>query len=154
MGTFIELSGILKDAPNRMQPGAVVALESSAQMIEDEAKRVIGTYDYGWPSLKPETIKRKGADTPLLQSGEMRDSITHQVDEAAMVAVVGTNDPKAKFHELGTVHIPARSFLAGAAMHKEEDIVRLTSDIVISTLFDGVPGTPVPVFTRWLSPLV
>jgi len=154
MGTFIELSSILKDAPNRMQPGAAMALEASAQMIEDEAKRVIGTYDYGWPSLQPETIKRKGADTPLLQSGEMRDSIEHQVDTINMVAVVGSNDPKAKFHELGTVHIPARSFLAGAAMHKEPDVLKMMGEVTVATLFDGVPGVPLPVVTRWLSPLV
>jgi len=101
-------------------------LEKAAQIVEDEAKRVIGTYEYGWPSLQPETIARKGADTPLYETGEMRDSIEHYVDRNRLTASVGSNDPKAVFHELGTVTIPARSFLMGAAMRKEHEVVEKT----------------------------
>jgi|SRR5215472_9168594 len=101
-------------------------LEKAAQIIEDEAKRVIGTYEYDWPPLQPETIARKGADTPLYETGELRDSIEHHVDRDALTAQVGSNDPVAVFQELGTVTIPARSFLMGAAMRKEREIVEMT----------------------------
>jgi hypothetical protein len=32
------------------------ALEKAAQLVKDEAKRVIGHYQPGWPKLKPQTI--------------------------------------------------------------------------------------------------
>ena len=51
------------------------ALEKAAQIVEKEAKRVLGSYDYGWPPLKEETIARKATgDSPLLETGEMRGS--------------------------------------------------------------------------------
>jgi hypothetical protein len=53
------------------------ALEQVAQMVEGEAKRVIGTYDYGWPQLAASTLAKKAANTPLLETGDMRDSIEH-----------------------------------------------------------------------------
>jgi phage gpG-like protein len=154
MGTFEGLVGVLIHAPEGFRSGAADGLEKAAQIVEDEAKRVIGTYDYGWPSLQPETIKRKTTgDSPLLESGEMRDSITHKVDQATMQAWVGSDNDKALFHELGTVHIPARSFLAGAAMHKEEECHALIGKTVVNTMFSPLyhEGT---LPTRWVSPLV
>jgi hypothetical protein len=66
------------------------SLESAAQIVEDEAKRVIGTYDYGWPKLKPQTIARKATgDSPLLETGDLRESIEHHVDAEKHEAYVG-----------------------------------------------------------------
>lgn len=109
------------------------ALQESAELIRDEAKRVIGTYDYGWPPLADKTVERKGADTPLLETGEMRDSIECAVH--GHVAIVGTDDPKAKFHELGTVHVPPRSFLRGAAMAKEHEVKEICGHKLAHALF-------------------
>src|SRR6266567_1055094 len=92
------------------------ALEKAAVIVEEEAKRVIGTYDYGWPPLAESTLAHKAADTPLLETGEMRDSIEHTVTHEK--AEIGSNDDKALWQELGTVKIPPRSFLAGALQHK------------------------------------
>jgi phage gpG-like protein len=96
-------------------------LEDAAKIVETEAKRVIGTYDYGWTPLKPSTVARKArGDTPLLETGKMRESIEHSV--GIREAVVGSNDDRAVFQELGTPTIPPRSFLAGAAIHKESEV--------------------------------
>ena len=96
------------------------ALEAACVVIEDEAKRVIGTYDYGWPPLAPSTVadrvsKGFAPDEPLLRTGAMRDSIEHKVDGDS--GFVGSNDDKAVWQELGTSKIPPRSFLGGAAAH-------------------------------------
>ena len=108
------------------------ALEKGAVIIETEARRVIGTHDYGWPPLAPSTLARKAADTPLLETGEMRDSIEHSVngDEA----LIGSDNEKALWHELGTVKIPPRPFLMGAAQHKEQEVVRLIGGHVFKVL--------------------
>lgn len=98
-------------------------LEKAAVIIETEAKRVIGTYDYGWAPLKAETIARKAnGDTPLLETGEMRDSIEHTVQ--GRKAEIGSNSDIAVYQELGTAKIPARSFLAGAAVHKGHEAAK------------------------------
>ncbi len=109
-------------------------MEKACVIVEKEAKRVIGTYDYGWAPLAESTKADRTAhgfpeDEPLLRTGEMRDSIEHHVEEEGLgmtvVGIVGTNNPIAKYQELGTAKIPPRSFLGEAAMHKEEEIHEL-----------------------------
>lgn len=107
-------------------------LEKAAVIVETEAKRVIGTYDYGWTPLAESTLARKSADTPLLETGEMRDSIEHML--AGRSAFVGTNSEIAVYQELGTAKIPARSFLAGAAIHKGHEAAKA----VASEIFMGM----------------
>jgi hypothetical protein len=49
---------------------AIVA--KACEMVCDEAKRVLGTHDYDWPQLKPETTARKingDADQPSAPRG-------------------------------------------------------------------------------------
>jgi hypothetical protein len=85
-----------------------VCVEKACRMVEKEAKRAIGTYLFDWTPLQPETIARKARGyTPLLETGE------HVVgrEGTEVVGYVGTNDPIAKYHELGTRTIPPRSFL-------------------------------------------
>jgi hypothetical protein len=89
-----------------------VCVEKACRMVEKEAKRAIGTYLFDWPPLKPETIAHKATgDSPLLESGELKRSIEHTVGREGgdVVGYVGTNDPVAKYHELGTRTIPPRS---------------------------------------------
>jgi hypothetical protein len=57
-----------------------VCVEKACRMIEKEAKAAIGTYRFDWTPLQLETIARKaGGDTPLLETGELKDSIEHTV---------------------------------------------------------------------------
>jgi phage gpG-like protein len=100
------------------------ALEHAAVIVEDESKRVIGTYDYGWAPLKPATVARKSnGDTPLLETGEMRESIEHVVQGKS--AHVGSNNDKAVWQELGTSRgIPPRSFLGEAARRKGPEVAQ------------------------------
>ena len=150
---------------NVIHESAADALEKAAQIVEDEAKRVIGTYEYGWPPLAPATLAQKQADTPLYETGEMRDSIEHYVDRDRLYGEVGSNNPKAVWQELGTFtaagsqHIPPRSFLMGAAMHKEDEIHRLTGVTIYTTMVGYMEqragyyerrGTPDPL--GWTGP--
>jgi HK97 gp10 family phage protein len=111
-------------------------------MVEKEAKTAIGTYRYDWTPLKPETVARKArGDTPLLETGELRDSIQHTVvrEGIEVVGYVGTNDPLAKYHELGTRHIPPRSFLGEAAMRQEHKIHKMMGRTIAATFDRGGP---------------
>lgn len=119
------------------------ALEHAARAVETEAKRVIGTYDYGWPELAESTQEQRvaqgySANEPGLRTGEMRDSIEHttQGDEAH----VGSNDEHLVFFDLGTSKQPPRPVLAAAAMHKEHEIV----DLIGRTMVAHLSGKALP----------
>src|SRR5712671_3765715 len=71
---------------------AVVA--KACEMVCEEAKRVIGTYDYGWPQLSPATLAHKMMNTPLLETGELRASIEWNADSNNQ-GYVGSNLDKA-----------------------------------------------------------
>ena len=96
-------------------------LDEGSKILQEEAKRELGTYQPGWPRLKPATIARKSTgDSPLLETGELRDSIQREVQQH--VAYIGSNNKKALFHEFGTSRIPPRPFLGTAAALKTSEI--------------------------------
>lgn len=108
-------------------------LAAAGKLVQSEAKSAIGTYRYGWPPLSPSTIARKGKDTPLLQTGELRNSIEWQLSSKHSVDV-GSNNPKAKWHELGTKTIPPRSFLVMAAQTRKKDVEELFTGSMLAKL--------------------
>ena len=120
------------------------AIHVMAQMIADEAKRVLGTYDYDWTQLAASTQADRvqagfAANEPLLRTGELRDSIEHKVvsdDEAQ----IGSNLDIAVYQELGTQTIPPRSFLAAAAAHKGEDAAKVAGKIIANAIREAGQG--------------
>jgi phage gpG-like protein len=115
-----------------------VGLEAAAQIVQHEAKRVIGTYDYGWPELAESTKKdrvNKGftENEPLLRSGELRASIEYTI-VSDTEAQVGSNNDKAVWHELGTSRVPPRPFLAPAAAEKGREAAKVMGVAVASAI--------------------
>lgn len=109
-------------------------LEKAAAMLEEKAKAAIGSHEYGWPALTPETIARKAnGDTPLLETGELRDSIGHVI-VSSEEAEVGSDSPKAEWHELGTPSIPPRSFIAETGRRHEEEAVSIVADVTLGAV--------------------
>jgi hypothetical protein len=114
-----------------------------AAMIAAEARDVIGTYRYGWPQLAESTQDERTylgfePNEPLLRTGSLRDSIGFRI-HSSEEAEVGTDHPIAPFLELGTVHIPPRSFLVAAATRKEQEAVRAAGKIIAEAI--RVAGT-------------
>jgi hypothetical protein len=133
---LLEAAKLFSNLAAGMPRAQHVALDPAAKVIKAEARRVIGTYDYGWAPLKPETIARKTTgDSPLLETGKMRDSIEYTV--SGNEAQVGSNDDKAVWQELGTIHIPPRSFLAGAAAEKGRVAASAAGHIIGNYLAGG-----------------
>lgn len=97
----------------------------ACKLLQTTAKEAIGTYEFGWPALKPETVARKAnGDTPLLETGELQSSIEYNVDW--LEGCIGTNDYKAAWQEFGTSRgIPPRPFLGGAVVKEGEHAAEL-----------------------------
>jgi hypothetical protein len=122
------------------------ALEHAAVIVETEAKRVIGTYDYGWPQLADATqadrvAKGFSPNDPGLRSGAMRDSIERTV--LAHEAQIGSNDEHLVWFDQGTSKQPPRSVLMGAAVHKEVEVVHAIG----RTLEAHLAGSALPKLT-------
>ena len=84
------------------------ALEEASVIVETEAKRVLGTYEYEWPELADATKEdriRQGytENDPGLRSGEMRESIEHTV-VSGHEAYVGSNDDNLVYFDIGCLH--------------------------------------------------
>ena len=119
------------------------ALEQAARLVERRAKAKIGEYQdaappfAAWASLADSTVadrERQGypGDEPLLRTGQLRDSIGHMVRDG--VAYVGSDSDIAVYQELGTVHIPPRSFLGGAAAESTDEVQEIVGGEVVSAL--------------------
>lgn len=115
----------------RVHEAELIALEAIGQMVEAEAKKVIGTYEFDWPQLAEPTQadrERKGyaPNEPLLRTGELRAAIEHQVDAHGRFVEIGvpegvphsgtgaTVGDIATWQEFGTATIPPRPFLGPA----------------------------------------
>lgn len=127
LGTALALAAV------SVEHSAATAMEEACALIEESAKHAIGTYEFGWPQLAKSTQQERvrlgfSANEPLFRTGELRNSIKHEVSRDGHIGFVGTDVPYAKYHEFGTSTIPARSFLGGALAQNEERIKRIFAE--------------------------
>lgn len=124
LGLAVAFAGIAKELHNHSE-----GLEKAAQLVETEAKSAIGSYRYNWPPLGPTAVAKHG-DTPLLDTGALRESIEHVVEGNS--AFIGTNSEIAFWQTHGTSRgIPPRPFMMPAAIAKEHEIVEAIGEAVI-----------------------
>lgn len=121
------------------------ALDKCARIVEQRAKEKIGEYQaqtgpfVAWADLAESTKSDRAAqgypeDEPLLRSGEMRDSIGRTSSFDGMEVQIGSNSDIAVYQELGTQHIPPRSFLGGATADKLPEIKEILARTFIAAL--------------------
>ncbi|MCF7536152.1 HK97-gp10 family putative phage morphogenesis protein [Pseudomonas petrae] len=124
------------------------SLEKCAARVEKTAKAEIGTYQAGigdfpaWAALASSTEAAKDKagypeNSPLLATGEMRDSIQRKVygDEA----IIFSSDDKMVYHEFGTPKMPARPVMGPAVLRSKEYIERQLGQAVIRGLVGRMP---------------
>jgi hypothetical protein len=120
-------------------------LHRALQVIQDDAVAQIGHYQdaignfSGWPALADSTEAQKARlgyplDAPLLRTGELRESFSHQVE--GHTGVVGSTDETMLYHELGTSKMPPRPVLGPAIVRSE----RKVEAIVGRSLVEGILG--------------
>jgi hypothetical protein len=147
--------GHLAHFQHRLHEASHHAMKHVGEIVEAEAKREVGTYQdaagpfAGWAELAEATkVDRvsKGftENDPGLRTGEMRDSISHVADHEE--AVIGSNDDKLVWFELGTEKQPPRSVLGTAVIHKEHDLARIVGGSVVTALIGrDVFGGKIPI---------
>jgi hypothetical protein len=139
LGFVAELATIQRDMEEL--PKAICA--RACAMIAKQAKAQIGKQHEEWPPLAPSTLAKKSANTPLLETGELRDSIEWQVHGHGnhVEGEVGSNLDRAVWHELGTNHVPPRPFLVPSAIVCAPKIAKMAARMVVSTLGGGGRNT-------------
>lgn len=86
-----------------------------------------------WAPLAASTVKRKGHDKLLYDTGKLRDSITLG-DVTDTRATVGTDAPYSIFHQLGTKKMSARPFIPVDS----RGALELTAEVDIRRAMEGV----------------
>lgn len=121
-------------------------LKKCAMAIEGTAKSEFGVYQgevapfAAWAPLTEATQKERVSlgytpDDPLLRSGDLQKSISHEVD--ALEAVIGSDSEIMVAQELGTDRIPPRAVLGPAAIRNKALIVRTLGHAVAEGLLYG-----------------
>ena len=104
-------------------------LRLAGRFLEGKIKELFIKTPSEWPSLKPETIKRKGSSKPLIDTGRLSNSITHKVEgDKALVGIFGGEVLiYAAVHEFGSPkkNIPQRSYLRLGFDKNKEEIEKL-----------------------------
>lgn len=141
--SLVEFASLLGTLASTSEMANRHALDAAAVVVETEAKRVLGTYDYGWPQLAQSTQDQRvhqgyTPNDPGFRSGAMQQSIEHTT--AKDETHIGTDDQHMVFFELGTKKQPPRPTLAVAALKKEAEVVDLIGRSTVAHL----SGTALP----------
>ena len=140
MTKFFDLLGFVAELPaieRDLHAAGPKIIERACQIVQKKAKAAIGKDHEMWPDLAPSTIADKkahgyGTPKPLLRTGELRDSIEYVAN--GHEGAVGSNLEIAVFQELGTRHIPPRSFLVSSAISSEDRIHRMAAATAMAAL--------------------
>lgn len=123
-------------------------MERCAVLVEKTAKAEFGTYQpqagpfQDWAELADSTKEdrlQKGytENDPLLRSGELRDSISHEATYNE--AVIGSISPVMVYQEFGTTTIPPRPVLGPAVFRNKAKIQKIIGAAAVSGMFNGKP---------------
>lgn len=132
------------------------ALEAAARLIERTAKNLVGQDNVpaagpfpAWDPLAQSTIDEKArlgysgqvsATDPLLRTGHLCASIEHVAGDTE--AFIGSNLDEAVWQEVGTSHVPPRSYLGHAAAEKAPEVAAILGEFVVAALLSqGRPPT-------------
>jgi len=97
------------------------ASKTAKELVEDNIYRGMEK-GIGWPPFAEATIRYKTKHarplTGLVDTGKMHKSVLKR--HTTKDATITVNTPYATYHEHGTEHIPARSFLGMVAKKKDQ----------------------------------
>lgn len=134
-------------------------LKKCAVAIDNTAKAEIGHYQpdvgsfAGWVELADATKADRSAkgfseNDPLLRSGELRDSISHEID--GLEAVIGSTSDIMVYQECGTSRIPPRAVMGPAGVKNTEFVIKTLGHAAAEGLLYG-SGTTLTALEQEIS---
>jgi hypothetical protein len=139
-----EFAKLLSDAAIANEAEGEGVLKA-CRLVQKTAKSYIGSYDHpgNWAQLAQATQEdrvRQGfaANEPLLRRGEVRDSIQTDAPHRSWLETWGyiySNDPIARYMELGTSTIPPRPFLSTATIECMPEIRQIIGAAFVRARF-------------------
>jgi HK97 gp10 family phage protein len=144
--SFLDFAVHMAEAAVAVRVAEHHALDHAAAIVEKDAKKRIGTYQEevgpfaGWAPLAESTVKDRVSkgftpDDPELRTGELRDSISRQVE--GLEAAIGSTSDVMVWQELGTEKMPPRPILGPAAYANREKIEKALGHAVLHALEYG-----------------
>ncbi len=109
------------------------ALDKAGEYLADAMHDTIEYQHQSWIPLKPATIRRKGHDKILIDTGELMESIDHkQQEDFVKVGVFGKRAYIGAVHEFGAPsrNIPERSFIRSTFKDEKKKIEKMIEDTV------------------------
>lgn len=116
-------------------------MHHAGEVVKEHAQAQLGHYlDHGgpypgepWAPLAESTLARKAHDTPLVETGELHDSIevtaSHKHAEIGVKSRIGARGIDigdiAVWQEYGTARIPPRPFMGPALHENQKEIVEM-----------------------------
>ena len=145
-GSFLDFAVHMAEAAVAVRVAEHHALDRAAAIIEKDAKARIGSYQdaagpfAAWAPLAESTVADRVAkgftpDEPELRTGQLRDSISRQVE--GLEAAVGSTSEVMVWQELGTEKMPPRAILGPAAFDNREKIEKALGHAVLHALEYG-----------------
>lgn len=129
----------------RVEMAELIAMEAGlervAKLVEKTAKAEFGTYQDAagefpaWQELAQSTQDERerlgySANEPLLRTGDLRDTISHET--RGLAAVIGSTSDVMVYHEVGTSKMPPRPVLGPAAYRNKDKIEELMAASVLA----------------------
>ena len=114
------------------QKDDVLNEEADKALENIQARHGVYPSDASWARLKPQTVRyKKRGDTPLLETGELRDSY-EKVKKSATRILVGSRLDKASFMEYGVAskNIPARPVVEPEAAQADDYVKEAFEDFI------------------------
>jgi hypothetical protein len=140
----------IEGAGHHLHEHQMETLERIGEKVKADAKSYFGNYQQGagrfetWKPLAQATLddkQKKGlpSPSPLLRTGEARDSIEFKVTSEPYNVTIGSDDDRVLWQELGTPNakhpIPPRSTLAIALVRNIEYAKNEFGVMAVNTLF-------------------
>lgn len=142
--SFAAMGAHLATVALSVHAAQAAALDSVGKHLQKKVQGKFGTYQpqagqfHEWAPLADATVEGREArgypgDEPLLVTGDLQKSVGYQRNGNVEVNV-GSNSDIAVYQEIGTVHIPPRSFLGATAVEEAGAIVAKVGQMTVLAL--------------------
>lgn len=153
-----DIAAQLKSVQARMRlrsdlakPALLSAITKSCLLVERDAKiRMTDSPASGrdyWKGKHHDILHRASApgEAPAVDTGTLRASVTHVVDEGKMEGLVGTHEDYGLYLEVGTSNIRPRPWLTPSLESNRSKIIEMCKSEVVAVIHrpeDGATKSP------------